>query len=156
MYPQIDEKITLFTLSTRGQVWVVRGEATVVVEDVEVIDNHQVRLVATVCGRQFECKRPFNPTTLDELRTSVWRPIISGRPSPCPDHLFVEAVTAFNVHRELGKKPEELVCNRSLKSVLPHSHNAYCATHDRAHYWDDCCPKCASASVSTKPEIQAA
>lgn len=159
MIPQKNEKITLITLNTRERVWVVKGEVVIVVEDVVVIDNAKVLLTATVHGRQFYCERTSNPSTLDELRASVWRAVVSARSAPCPHHLFVEAVTAFNVNRAIGKKSGGLVCNRSLQTrtaVVPHAHNSYCPTHDRAYYWGERCPKCPPTVIPTRREMQAA
>jgi hypothetical protein len=30
-------------------------------------------------------------------------------------------------------------------AAIPHQHNAYCGAHDRAHYWEDLCPRCVPA-----------
>jgi hypothetical protein len=51
------------------------------------------------------------------------------------------------------------VCNRTLgerTGIVPHAHNAYCATHDRAHYWSQKCPVCESGPVPQRAELQAA
>jgi hypothetical protein len=156
VYPHTNEKIVLLNLTTCGETWVIKKKIVTVIEDVTVLDNNNVRLVATVYGRQFYCERPFYPTTLDELRVSGWKPVVSSRSTTSPHHHFVEAVIAFNVHRELGKSSSELVCDQTRTAVVPHEYNAYCATHDRVHYWGEPCQKCREVLASAKRAMLAA
>ena len=151
--------VTLLTLSVRNRMWVVREEILTTIADVEIINNTNVRLTAMVHGRLFSCERPFKPTTLEELKTSVWRPVVSRRSPTCADYLFVEVVIAFNVNRELGEKTDGLVSDLPLHkrtAVVPHRHNGYCAIHDRAYYWNEQCPKCGPATASSRAQLQAA
>ena len=157
MIPRKSEKISLLKLSVRDKKWVVKGQMPVVIETVEVLNNSKVRLLTTINGRSYFCERLFSPMTLEELGAAVWQPTIARRVGAGPDLLFVEAVIAFNVHRQLGMKHNELVCDNAVRtSVVPHTYNGYCATHDRVHYWSANCPKCTTVAESSIKEEQAA
>jgi hypothetical protein len=128
--------ITLWRVEVRDpKRWIVKNTFLADITHVRRNNDVTVRLVANIQHRSYVCVRPSDPGSLEELKDSQWSDLLSGRSLGSPGVILVEAVIAFNVSRLLGMRPNQLLFDGAVRTAaIPHQHNAYCGTHDRAHY----------------------